>query len=203
MGRYTGPVEKLSRREGVNLFLKGSRSFSDKNGLSRKPFPPGQHGAKRRVRLSNYGVQLREKQKVKRMYGLREKQFKNLYKEASRRAKVNGSDKGLELLSLLETRLDNVIYMLGLAPSRPAARQFVTHKHVMVNGKVLNVPSYSVSVGDTIELKSKHLLPDEKLVTTPKWLVQEKASGKVEGLPAREDIDPGIRENLIIELYSR
>lgn len=203
MGRHTGPVEKLSRREGVNLFLKGARSFGDKNGLSRKPFPPGQHGNKRRVRLSNYGIQLREKQKVKRTYGMREKQFKNLYKEANRRAGVNSSDKGLELLSLLETRLDNVIYMLGLAPSRPSARQFVTHKHVLVNGKVLNVPSYKVSLGDTIEIKKKTLVPAEKLVTTPKWLSQEKHSGKVIGLPAREDIDAGIKEHLIIEFYSR
>ncbi len=203
MGRYTGPKEKLSRREGVNLFLKGSRSFSEKNGVERRPFAPGQHGNKRRARLSNYGLQLREKQKVKRIYGMRERQFNNAYHEANRRSKVNNSDKGMELLTLLETRLDNVVYVLGLAPSRSAARQYVTHKHVKVNGKTLNIPSHNVSIGDLIELKKASLAPQEKLVTTPQWLSQEKTAGKVIGLPSREDVDPGIKENLIIEFYSR
>jgi small subunit ribosomal protein S4 len=203
MGRYTGPTAKLSRREGVNLHLKGARSYSDKNGVTRRPFPPGQHGAKRRVRLSNYGVQLREKQKVKRMYGLREKQFKNLYNESTRRAKVNNSEKGLELLRLLETRLDNTIYMLGLAPSKPAARQFVTHKHILVNGKTLNIPSYEVKVGDVISLKKETLKPTEVFITVPNWLQQEGIEGKILSVPNREDIDEGISENLIIEFYSR
>lgn len=203
MGRYTGPKERLSRREGVNLFLKGSRSFSEKNGAARRPFPPGQHGNKRKARLSNYGIQLREKQKVKRMYGLREKQFKNLYTEANRRSKVYSSDKGLELLRLLEKRLDNVVYLLGLAPSRSAARQFVTHKHIQVNGKALSVPSYEVGEGDVVTLKKKDLKPVEVLVITPKWLQQDGLNGKVVTLPNREDIDEGIRENLIIEYYSR
>ncbi|MCA9376691.1 30S ribosomal protein S4 [Candidatus Dojkabacteria bacterium] len=203
MGRYTGPKGKLSRREGVNLFLKGSRSYSDKNAVARKPYPPGQHGNKRRVRLSNYGLQLREKQKVKRMYGVRERQFKNMYKEADRRSKVNNSDKGLELLSLLETRLDNVIYLLGLAPSRSAARQFVTHKHVRVNGATLNIPSHNVKIGDEVEISKPTLVPSEKLITTPPWLESQTQRGKVIGLPSREDIDPGIKENLIIEFYSR
>ncbi|MCB9789396.1 30S ribosomal protein S4 [Candidatus Nomurabacteria bacterium] len=203
MGRYTGPKGKLSRREGVNLFLKGSRSYSDKNAVARKPYPPGQHGNKRRVRLSNYGLQLREKQKVKRMYGVRERQFKNMYKEADRRSKVNNSDKGLELLSLLETRLDNVIYLLGLAPSRSAARQFVTHKHVRVNGATLNIPSHNVKIGDEVEVSKPTLVPSEKLITTPPWLESQTQRGKVIGLPSREDIDPGIKENLIIEFYSR
>lgn len=203
MGRYTGPKGKLSRREGVNLFLKGSRSFSEKNAVARRPFPPGQHGNKRRTRLSNYGIQLREKQKVKRIYGVRERQFKNMYKEADRRSKVNNSDKGLELLTLLETRLDNVVYLLGFAPSRAAARQYVTHKHVMVNGKVLNIPSHKVTVGDTIEIKKVSLVPQEKLVTTPQWIEDNKQQGKIVGLPSREDIDPGIKEKLIIEFYSR
>ncbi len=203
MGRYTGPKEKLSRREGVNLFLKGSRSYSEKNGVARRPFPPGQHGNKRKTRLSNYGLQLREKQKVKRVYGVRERQFKNMYEESNRRAKVNNSDKGLELLSLCETRLDSVLYNLGFAPSRSAARQFVTHKNVLVNDKVLNIPSYKVNIGDVIELKKKTLAPQVKLVTTPKWLEIDSTKGKVTGLPSREDIDPGIKENLIIEFYSR
>jgi len=141
MGRHTGPKAKLSRREGVNLHLKGARSFSDKHGIARKPFPPGQHGNKRRTRLSQYGVQLREKQKVKRMYGLREKKMKLVYKEADRRAKLYDSDKGLELLRLIELRLDNVVYLAGLAPSRAAARQFVTHGHIKLNGEKVNIPS--------------------------------------------------------------
>jgi small subunit ribosomal protein S4 len=203
MGRYTGPKERLSRREGINLFLKGSRSFSEKNGVARRPFAPGQHGNKKRTRLSNFGLQLREKQKVKRVYGLRERQFKNLYVEANRRSKVYSSDKGLELLRLLEKRLDNVVYVLGLAPSRSAARQFVTHKHVAVNGKTLNVPSYEVKEGDLITLRKNTLIPVEVLVTTPKWLETDKVTGKVVTLPNREDIDPGIKENLIIEYYSR
>ncbi len=203
MGRYTGPKGKLSRREGINLFLKGARSHSEKDALNRKPYAPGQHGNKRRTRLSNYGLQLREKQKVKRIYGMRERQFKNAYKEANRRAKVNNSDKGLELLTLLETRLDNVIYLLGLAPSRSAARQYVTHKHVKVNGKVLNVPSHNLTLDDTVELKDGKLVPSDKFVTTPKWLEGKGISGKVLAFPAREDIDPSIKENLIIEFYSR
>ena len=205
MGHYTGPKERLSRREGINLFLKGARSHSDKNGANRKPYAPGVHGNKRRTRLSNYGLQLREKQKVKRIYDVRERQFKNYYKEANRRAKVNGSDKGLELLALLETRLDSVVYMLGLAPSRAAARQYVTHRHVLVNGKIVNIPSYKVQVGNEIALKDnkKHLMPTEKFIETPVWLETTKAGGKMAGLPSREDIDDGIKENLIIEYYSR
>lgn len=206
MGRYTGPKEKLSRREGINLFLKGSRSFSDKNGMNRKPYPPGQHGnQKRRPRVSNYGMQLREKQKVKRVYGLRERQFKNLYKKANRKGKVNNTDKGLELLRLLETRLDNVVYLLGLAPSRSAARQFVVHRHIEINGQRATIPSMVVKPGDVVSLKKgkENLKPIEVLHKTPAWLSAGKLSGEVLELPAREMIDEGIRENLIIEFYSR
>jgi small subunit ribosomal protein S4 len=203
MGRYTGPKGKLSRREGVNLHLKGSRSFSDKNALDRKPFVPGQHGNQRRQRLSDYGVHLREKQKVKRTYGLREKQFKNVYKEADRRSKVNGSDKGLEFLRILELRLDNVAYNAGFAPSRAAARQAVVHGHVLVNGKKLNIPSYELSEGDSIELKMAKLAPAEKLFPIPEWLEVKDTKAKVAKLPVRDDIDEGIKENLIIEFYSR
>ncbi len=203
MGRYIGPKEKLSRREGVNLFLKGYRSFSDKNGMARKPYPPGQHGNKFRVRLSSYGRQLREKQKVKRMYGLREKQFKNLYKEATRRSKVSGEEKGLILLQLLESRLDNVVYRLGLAPSRAAARQMVTHKHILVNGKTVNIPSYELKVGDVVTLKKKELKMSEKLFDSPEWVETTADGGKVVRKPLREEIDPGIKESLIIEFYSR
>ncbi len=203
MGRYTGAKEKLSRREGVNLFLKGARSFSEKAGINRKPFPPGQHGAKSRVRLSNYGKQLREKQKVKRIYGLREKQFHNLYKKADRLSKINDSDKGLELLRLLELRLDSVVYSAGLAASRNAARQFVTHKHVEVNGKTVSIPSYVLQKGDQIKLKVEKLIPLEVFVKTPQWISKAKNVATVLELPVRDDIDEGIKENLIIEFYSR
>mgnify|MGYP001108268210 CR=1 FL=1 len=203
MGRYTGPKERLSRREGVNLNLKGARSFSDKAGIKRKPFPPGQHGNKRRTRLSNYGLQLREKQKVKRTYGVRERQFKNLYKEADRRSKVNSSDKGLELLRRLELRLDNIVYLAGLAPSRPAARQYVVHGHVLLNGEKFSVPSYEVTEGDTVELKTAKLAPNEKFFPVPEWIEAKENKAKVARLPIRDEIDEGIRENLIIEYYSR
>ncbi len=203
MGRYTGPKERLSRREGVNLFLKGSRSFSQKSASVRRPFAPGQHGNAKRVRLSNFGLQLREKQKVKRIYGLRERQFKNLVKEAIRLAGIKNSDRGLELLTLLETRLDNVVYLLGLASSKNAARQYVVHGHVLVNGKKLNTPSYVVSVNDKISLKKENLLPLEVQIKTPEWLAKDKGVGDVLRLPTREEIDEGIKENLIIEYYSR
>ncbi|MCA9375080.1 30S ribosomal protein S4 [Candidatus Dojkabacteria bacterium] len=205
MGRYTGPKGKLSRREGINLFLKGARSFSEKNAVARKPYPPGQHGNARRTRLSNYGLQLRQKQAVKRIYGVRERQLKNMYKEAVRVSKTSGTDRGLEFLRILETRLDNVVYMLGLAPSRAAARQYVTHKHVKVNDQVLNIPSYNVQIGDITALKEtkKHLKPAEPFFDSPTWLAAENLGGKVLDLPSRDDIDEGIQENLIIEFYSR
>lgn len=203
MGRYTGPKAKLSRREGVNLHLKGARSFSDKNALNRKPFVPGQHGNKRRSRLSDYGIHLREKQKVKRTYGLREKQFKNLYQEATRRSKVNNSDRGLEFLRLLELRLDNVVYYAGMAPSRASARQAVVHGHVNVNGNKLDIPSYELKEGDTVELKMAKLAPAEKLFPVPQWIEENATKAKVSRLPVRDEIDEGIKENLIIEFYSR
>ncbi len=203
MGRYTGPKERLSRREGVNLNLKGARSFSDKAGIKRKPFPPGQHGNQRRARLSNYGLQLREKQKVKRTYGLRERQFKNLYIEADRRSKVNSTDKGLELLRLLELRFDNVLYLGGLAPSRAAARQYIVHGHVLLNGKKFTVPSQEIRDGDSVELKSAKLAPAEKFFAVPQWMESKDNKVMVSRLPIRDEIDEGIRENLIIEYYSR
>jgi small subunit ribosomal protein S4 len=203
MGRYTGPKEKLSRREGVNLFLKGARSSSDKAGINRRPFPPGQHGNKSRVRLSNYGRQLREKQKVKRVYGLRERQFKNLYTKADRISKKDNTDKGLELLKLLELRLDNVVYLSGLAVSRGAARQFVNHGHVEVNGSVVSIPSYILQKDDEVKLKKENLLPIETFVKVPRWLEKNKTVVKVIDLPIRDDVDEGIKENLIIEFYSR
>ncbi len=203
MGRYTGPKEKLSRREGINLHIKGARSFSDKNGLERKPFVPGQHGNARRPRLSNYGVQLREKQKVKKIYGIREKKMKNNYDEAGRRARINNSDKGLELLRLLELRMDNVLYLAGLTPSRAAARQAIVHGHVLLNGKKMNIPSVELKEGDSVELKLAKLAPSEKFFETPLWIETKDSKCKVAKLPIRDDIDEGIRENLIIEYYSK
>lgn len=203
MGRYTGPKEKLSRREGVNLHLKGARSFSDKNGLNRKPFPPGQHGNARRPRLSNYGLQLREKQKVKRTYGLRERKMKKMYTIANKRSKLNNSDKGLELLRLLELRLDNVVYLAGLAPSRAAARQFVVHGHVKLNGDKMSIPSLELKEEDSVELKMAKLAPPEKFFDTPSWIETKDSKCKVVRLPIREEIDEGIKESLIIEYYSR
>jgi small subunit ribosomal protein S4 len=201
MGRYTGPKEKLSRREGVNLNLKGARSFSEKAGAQRRPFAPGQHG--NQTRLSNYGFQLREKQKVKRIYGLRERKMKNVYTEADRRSKTRNTDKGLELLKMLELRLDNVVYKAGLVPSRGAARQAVTHGHILVNGKKLDIPSYELKEGNTVELKLAKLAPVQQLFPAPEWLERKGLSCKVTRVPVREDIDEGIKENLIIEFYSR
>ncbi len=203
MGRHTGPKEKLSRREGVELYLKGARSFSEKAGIKRKPYFPGQHGNKSRVRLSEYGVRLREKQKVKRIYGLREKQFRKVYDEAIRRAALSKSDKGVELLVLLELRLDNVVYLGGLAASRAQARQYVTHRHVKVNGEIVNIPSYRLSEGDIVEITDEKLIPEEELFKVPVWLERDGKKAKVSRLPDRDMIDPGIKENLIIEFYSR
>ncbi|MCC7289940.1 30S ribosomal protein S4 [bacterium] len=203
MGRHTGPKERLSRREGVNLFLKGSRSFSQKAGTVRKPYAPGQHGNAKRVRLSNFGLQLREKQKVKRLYGLREKQFRNLVNEATRIGKLKNLDRGLVLLRMLEMRLDNVLYLLGMAASKNAGRQYVTHGHVKVNGKKMSIPSYTTKVGDMVELKDNNLAPSEVLLKTPMWLEKDGSKGKIVGQPERDQIDEGIKENLIIEFYSR
>ncbi len=203
MGRYTGPKERLSRREGVELYLKGARSFSEKAGIKRRQFFPGQHGNKGAVRLSEYGVRLREKQKVKRIYGIREKQFRKVFEEAIRKAGLKKSDKGVELLVLLETRLDNVVYVGGLASSRSQARQYITHKHVKVNGKVINVPSVTVNEGDIIEMVKEKLVPEKELFKAPLWVEKNAKKIKVSSMPTRDMIDPGIRENLIIEFYSR
>jgi small subunit ribosomal protein S4 len=203
MGRYTGPKERLSRREGVELHLKGARSFGEKSGLQRRPFAPGQHGNKRRARLSNYGFQLREKQKIKRTYGLREKKMKSVFKEADRRSKSRNSDKGLELLRILELRLDNVLYLAGLAHSRGAARQSVTHGHVKVNDLKCRIPSLELKEGDTVELAMAKLAPSQKFFKTPDWIETKDTKCKIVRLPIRDDIDEGIKENLVIEFYSR
>ncbi len=209
MARYTGPVCKLCRREGEKLFLKGARCFSAKCSFEKRSYPPGQHGLSKRSKLSEYGIQLREKQKVKRIYGVLEKQFKNYYEKASRQKGVTGEN----LLKILESRLDNVVYRLGFAPSRKAARQLVLHKHFMVNGRVVNIPSYLLRPGDVVSVreKSKKLaviheslrrVKDENLVS---WLRLDKAKlqGEFMDVPNRQDIPIDVQESLIVELYSK
>ncbi len=209
MARYTGPVCKLCRREGEKLFLKGARCFSAKCAFEKRSYPPGQHGLSRRGKLSEYGIQLREKQKVKRIYGVLEKQFKNYYVKAAQQKGVTGEN----LLKLLESRLDNVVYRLGFAPSRKAARQMILHKHFTVNGRVVNVPSFLMRPGDVVAVREKskkmgiihetlRRVKDENLVP---WLRLDKA--KLEGefleFPNREDIPIDVQESLIVELYSK
>jgi small subunit ribosomal protein S4 len=208
MARYTGADCRLCRREGIKLFLKGDRCYSDKCGVERRPFPPGQAG-KKRPRDSEYRVQLREKQKAKRSYGVLEKQFRTYYELASRQTGKSGEN----LLRLLETRLDNVVYRLGFAASRDEARQTVRHNHIEVNGKRVNIPSFRVRPGDTISLADKArdltvvkaAIISSARVEVPAWLQVdvEKLQGKVLALPTRDQIDLPVREQLIVELYSK
>ncbi|MCL2539999.1 MAG: 30S ribosomal protein S4 [Firmicutes bacterium] len=208
MAKYTEADCKLCRREGCKLFLKGDRCVTSKCAIEKRPMVPGQHGAAAvKKKPTGYSLQLREKQKVKRAYGILERQFKNYYQAAKRSKGATGE----VMLSLLERRLDNVVYRLGFGVSRGQARQLVNHGHFTVNGKNVNVPSYSVKLGDTISVKEsdKNLelfkeIKGSKIIT-PKWLeVDTKAlSGKVTALPMRDDIDLSISEHLIIELYSR
>jgi small subunit ribosomal protein S4 len=208
MARYTGADCRLCRREGVKLFLKGDRCYSDKCGVERRPFPPGQAGRKR-PRDSEYRVQLREKQKAKRSYGVLEKQFRTYYELASRQAGKSGEN----LLRLLETRLDNVVYRLGFAASRDEARQTVRHNHIWVNGARVNIPSYRVRPGDVISVAEKArdlsvvkaAIISSARVEVPAWLQVdvEKLQGKVLALPTRDQIDMPVREQLIVELYSK
>jgi len=208
MARYTGADCRLCRREGVKLFLKGDRCYTDKCGVEKRPYAPGMAG-KRRPRDSEYRTQLREKQKAKRIYGLLEKQFRGYYNLANRQSGVTGQN----LLRLLESRLDNVVYRLGFAKSRDEARQVVRHGHITVNGRRVNIPSLRVRVGDTVAVASKSkdllviktaLISSEK-IEVPGWLVVdiETLSGKVLSLPDRDQIDAPVREQLIVELYSK
>ncbi len=211
MARYTGPVCKLCRREGQKLFLKGSKCYTEKCPVERRQYPPGQHGPAqaRRRKQSDYALQLREKQKVKRMYGLLEKQFRNLFDTAAREEGVTGEN----LLVHLETRLDNVIFRLGLAASRNQARQLVRHRHVEVNGRVVDIPSYRVKPGDDIALRtsSRELEIVEAALEARsrpgmvEWLTldQKKKVARMVRRPTRDDIAAEIQEQLIVELYSK
>jgi small subunit ribosomal protein S4 len=208
LARYTKSACRLCRRENLKLFLKGERCYTEKCAFDRRNYPPGQHGQDRK-KFSDYGTQLREKQKVKWMYGVLENQFRNIFKEADRQKGITGET----LLALLERRLDNTIYRLGFANSRNEARQLVRHKHFIVNQSKVDIPSYLVKPGDVIQLREK----SKKVVRilealegvarrgVPSWLELDKdqMKGSVKGLPAREDITIPIQEKLIVELYSK
>jgi len=208
LARYRGSSCRICRRENIKLMLKGDRCFSDKCAFDRRSYAPGQHGQKR-GKFSDYGIQLREKQKVKRTYGLTEKQFRLFFKRADQMKGITGTN----LLTLLERRLDNVVYRLGFANSRNQSRQIVRHNHILVNTKKVNIPSYKVRVGDTIEIKEKSrkiAVITESLDTVvrrgiPQWLELEKEQfkGIVKAYPIREDITMPIQEQLIVELYSK
>ncbi|GBC62644.1 30S ribosomal protein S4 [Desulfonema ishimotonii] len=215
MSRYRGSVCRLCRRENLKLFLKGDRCYSDKCAFDRRSFPPGQHGQRRRGKISDYGIQLREKQKVKRMYGLSEKQFRLFFARADRQKGITGTN----LLVLLERRLDNVVYRIGFVDSRNQGRHFVRHNHFLVNGRKVNIPSYQVRVGDVIEVcEKKNADGKPKTVAAidaaleavvrrgvPQWLELEKDNKKgiVRSIPVREDLTMPIQEQLIVELYSK
>ena len=208
MARYTGPVCKLCRTEGIKLFLKSERCYKEKCAIDKKNFAPGQHGKVKR-KLSDYGLQLREKQKVKRIYGVLEAQFRGYFRKA---VKMEGMT-GVNLLISLERRLDNVVYRSGLAMSRSQARQFVTHGHIAVNGRKVDIPSYLVREGDIITLKETSKVKDIvkfSLETAegrgiPQWILLDKSvmQAKVVKMPVREDIYSDIKEHLIVELYSK
>ena len=207
MAKYTESDCRLCRREGTKLFLKGDRCDSAKCAIVKRPTPPGQHGAGRK-KVSEYGLQLREKQKAKRLYGLLEKQFSRTYVKAERMKGATGEN----MLVLLERRLDNVVYKLGLGSSRSQARQIVNHGHITVNGKCVNIPSYVVKAGDVVAVKENRKantyfkqLQETKKLNLPKWLEFdiEKLEGKVLQLPERADVEVEIAENMIVELYSR
>jgi len=210
MARYRGAVCRLCRREGVRLHLKGERCLSGKCAIEKRPYPPGEHGQKRtRRRISDYGIQLREKQKLRRMYGILERQFRRYFAQATRRSGVTGE----ALLQFLERRLDNVVWRLGFASSRALARELVNHGHFAVNDRPVNIPSYQVRQGDTVAVtgSSRSLPPIVASVATaggrrlPPWLEIEGDAmrGTVLSLPARDEIDTQIQEELVVEFYSR
>jgi small subunit ribosomal protein S4 len=209
VGRYTDAVCRQCRREGEKLFLKGDRCYSEKCAVDRKNYPPGAHGQGRRKKISEYGLQLREKQKAKRTYGILEKQFRNYFAKADKQKGITGDN----LLILLERRLDNVVYRLGFASSRKEARQLVNHGHFTINGKKANIPSMLVRVGDIVTVKddSKEIAKFQEMKeqaaykTPPEWLSVdvENLTGQILAYPVREQIDTPVNEQLIVELYSR
>ncbi len=209
MARYTDAVCKLCRREGEKLFLKGSRCYTDKCAIDRRGFPPGQHGMSVRRKVSEYGLQLREKQKVRRIYGILEKQFHNYYVKATRMKGVTGEN----LLALLERRLDNFVYRLGFAPSRKSSRQLVRHRHFTVNNRIVDVPSFVLKPGDIVKVRdgSKNLeiihmaLKEADRSADIPWLRLNKAAleGELLEVPKRGDIPVIVSEQLIVELYSK
>ena len=209
MARYIGPVCRLCRREGMKLFLKGERCYTDKCAIEKRNVPPGQHGRSRKAKMVGYGVQLREKQKVKRTYGVLENQFRRYFEAADRQKGVTGE----LLLQFLERRLDNVVYRLGFATSRAQARQLVRHGHFVVNGRKVDVPSYSVRIGEVIGVRESsrqapailHAIEEVKGRGIPEWLSFDPngLSGRVASLPTREQINLPVQEQLIVELYSK
>ena len=208
MARYTGSVCRLCRREGCKLFLKGEKCYGSKCAIDQRPTPPGEHGQARQRKQSEYGMQLREKQKAKRAYGVLENQFHHYFEEADRQKGITGDN----LLIMLERRLDNVVYRLGFGVSRPQARQIVRHGHIRVNGKKVDIPSYLVNAGDVITVREKSAESDHFKAlregtgrVVPQWLTIDAQNLKatVAAMPKREDIDLTIQENLIVELYSR
>lgn len=208
MARYTGSVCRMCRREGAKLFLKGDKCYSQKCTFNVRPTPPGQHGQARQRKMSEYGIQLREKQKCRRAYGVQEVQFAHYYEKAANMRGVTGEN----LLCLLERRLDNVVYRLGIGASRAQARQIVLHGHITVNGKRVNIPSFSVKAGDKVavhegsrDIEHFKALREGTGRVIPQWMVidAENLKATITALPKREDIDLTIQENLIVELYSR
>ena len=208
MARYTGPVCRLCRREGMKLFLKGERCYTEKCGIEKRNMPPGQHGRRRASKLQGYGVQLREKQKVKRTYGVLEDQFRRYFEMADRTRGITG----VTLLQLLERRLDNAVYRMGFATSRSQARQLVRHGHFLVNGKKVDIPSYSLKAGDVVSVRQTsrenpailHAVGEVKGRGIPEWIALEGELGaKVVSMPTREQINLPVQEQLIVELYSK
>ncbi len=209
MARFIGSVCRLCRRENLKLFLKGDRCYSDKCAFDRRSYPPGQHGQRRGRKSSDYGIQLREKQKIKRMYGLSEKQFHLFFERSERQRGITGTN----LLTLLERRFDNVVYRLGFVNSRAQGRQFVKHNHFLINGKKVNIPSLLIKIGDVIEIREKSRKM-QAIVNSldavvrrgiPPWLDLEKdeLKGTVKAFPVREDLTMPMQEQLVVELYSK
>jgi small subunit ribosomal protein S4 len=208
MARYTGPVCRLCRREGMKLFLKGERCYTEKCAIEKRNIPPGQHGRSRKQKMQGYGIQLREKQKVKRIYGVLEDQFRRYFEAAERTRGITGET----LLQLLERRLDSAVYRMGFATSRAQGRQLVRHGHFLVNGKKVDIPSYSLKAGDLVAVRESsrentsilHAQEEVKGRGVPEWLSIDAAlAGKVVSIPTREQIGLPVQEQLIVELYSK